>query len=232
MVAVAGVPEERGESHRSGPLRDARKGFPRVGTPRGILATMPGEAARTCDLRLRRGAACLGEGWPQRLHELLVLPECGVVGREWIPGPGEGIAPPLPGCDLRGRCRPGPRRLYDLRAVIGHGVDQGRDLVGLHGAGGIGSWDAGKRAGIVGAGVQPEPFDLPGQDHRYPGVDGREQVLAAVVMMMMMMMMAHDGTALPPGSLHTDHSPAKAKGSPYLMTTGIGLLARPTPCHS
>ena len=49
--------------------------------------------------------------------------------------------------------------------------------------------------------------------------------------MVMMMMMAHDGTALPSGSLHTDHSPAKAKASPDLMTTGIGLLARPTPCQ-
>ena len=52
-----------------------------------------GEAARTCDLRLHRGATSLGEGWPQRPEELLVLPECGVVGREWIPARVKALLP-------------------------------------------------------------------------------------------------------------------------------------------
>ena len=55
---------------------------------------------------------------------------------------------------------------------------------------------------------------------------GRSRSLAAVVMMV------HDGTALPSGSLHTDHSPGKAKGSPDRMTTRMGLLAPPVLCHS
>ena len=45
-------------------------------------------------------------------------------------------------------------------------------------------------------------------------------------------MMAHEGMRLPSRSLHTDQSPAKAKGSPVRKTMRIGLLSAPVRCHS
>ena len=96
VVAVAGVPEEREEIQSSGLWLDAGKGFSRVGTPRGTLATMPEggganlqpEAAPRCRKSWRglaaapRGASGIAGVWG---------------GRPGVDtGPGEGIAPPSP----------------------------------------------------------------------------------------------------------------------------------------
>ena len=55
---------------------------------------------------------------------------------------------------------------------------------------------------------------------------GRRSSLGSVVMMV------QDLTISPPRSRYESHRPAKAKGSPEVITIRMGLLALPTRCHS
>ena len=68
-------------------------------------------------------------------------------------------------------------RLNDFGAVVGGGVDQDGDLVGLHRVVGIWGQDADQGGWVVDGAVEPEVFQVPGQDHGHAVVYRAEQVV-------------------------------------------------------